>query len=264
MTSAYSAIFSARCRTLLQYRAAALAGLTCQLFWGLVRMAIFTAFYALTAKTQPLSLPEVITYLWLTQAFFRMMPMGPDGEVRGLIHNGAVAYELTRPLDLYNLWFARSIASLSAPVVLRCFPMLVIAGLFFDMQAPASLDAAIAFCAAMLCALILGAAIQTLLTISLLWTISGDGINRLASVALWIFSGTILPLQLFPDWLQPVLNFLPFRGLIDLPFRLYTGNIPSSEAIGVFAHQLVWSVVIIAFGRLVLSFGIRRMVVQGG
>ena len=38
--SAYAAVFAARFRVLLQYRAAALAGLGTQVFWGLVRVAI--------------------------------------------------------------------------------------------------------------------------------------------------------------------------------------------------------------------------------
>jgi len=41
----YMAVLSARCRMLLQYRAAAVAGFGCQLFWGLIRMMIFQAFY---------------------------------------------------------------------------------------------------------------------------------------------------------------------------------------------------------------------------
>ncbi len=41
----YRAMFSASCRSLLQYRSAALAGVVTQFFWGLIRMMIFTAFY---------------------------------------------------------------------------------------------------------------------------------------------------------------------------------------------------------------------------
>ncbi|HYF48816.1 MAG TPA: ABC-2 family transporter protein [Planctomycetota bacterium] len=264
MTKAYAAIFSARFRTLLQYRAAALAGLACQFFWGILRIAIFGAFYAISSSRQPMSLPEVTTYVWLSQAFFRMVPMGADGEVRGLVRSGSVAYELVRPLDLYSLWFTRSLAALSSPVILRCVPLLLCAAIFFDLQAPHSFSAALACGAALLCALLLGAAIQALLTISLLWTIAGDGINRVATVGLYVLSGMVLPLPLYPDWFQPVLNFLPFRGLIDLPFRLYSGNIPAEQIPWVLAHQLGWTVALVLLGRWVLSMGTRRLVVQGG
>lgn len=51
----YWATLSARFRTLLQYRAAALAGMGTQLFWGLVRVMIFEAFFRSTIAEQPMS-----------------------------------------------------------------------------------------------------------------------------------------------------------------------------------------------------------------
>ena len=51
---AYVAVFGARFRALLQYRAAALAGLGTQVFWGLIRVMIFGAFYATAAEAAPI------------------------------------------------------------------------------------------------------------------------------------------------------------------------------------------------------------------
>jgi ABC-2 type transport system permease protein len=113
-------------------------------------------------------------------------------------------------------------------------------------------------------AVALSAAITTLLGISLMWTISGVGIVRLITACVVILSGLIVPLPLFPDWAQPVLSFLPFRGVADVPFRVYVGHIAPAEALGAFAHQIAWTVALVAVGRRVLSRGTRRLVVQGG
>ena len=59
--SSYAAILSANFRTLLQYRSAAIAGLVTQIFWGLIRVMIFEAFYRSTTTEQPMTLNEVIT-----------------------------------------------------------------------------------------------------------------------------------------------------------------------------------------------------------
>jgi ABC-2 type transport system permease protein len=79
-----------------------------------------------------------------------------------------------------------------------------------------------------------------------------------------LFSGLIVPLPLLPEWSQTAIEILPFRGIIDLPFRLYMGHIPASEVVGVLAHQAVWTVTIVVMGRLLLARGLRRIVVQGG
>ena len=66
--SPYRAILSARFRMLLQYRAAALAGLWTQIFFGLVLLMIYEAFYRSTMLRQPMTFAEIVTYVWLGQA----------------------------------------------------------------------------------------------------------------------------------------------------------------------------------------------------
>lgn len=261
---AYAAILSARFRTLVQYRAAALAGLVTQVFWGLIRIAAFSAFFASTTKTQPLSFEEIVTYTWLGQCTLRLLPFGPDGDVRNLIRTGGVAYELVRPLDLYGLWYMRALAQMAAPALLRGIPMAVIAGAFFSMSAPASPEAALLWALSIACSVLLSAAITVLLSISLLWTIAGDGVSRMTIFTAWSFSGIVLPVQFFSEWMQPLINFLPFRGIIDTPSRLYMGQLSGEQALLAIGHQLAWIVVLAAAGKLILAGSTRRIVVQGG
>ncbi len=260
----YRAIFSARFRTLLQYRAAAAAGFGTQLFWGLIRVMIFGAFYRSTTAAQPMSYEEVVTYIWLGQAMILIVIHRADADVQAMIRSGTVAYEMLRPLDVFTSWFVRSVALRTAPVLLRAVPMFIVAGLLLGLGPPASPAAAVMWMAATVGAVLLASAIAVLLTISMLWTVAGEGISRLVPAAVFVFSGMIIPLPLFPDWAQPVLNFLPFRGLADVPFRLYMGHIEAAEGIGVLAHQMAWTVALVMLGRWLLRRGLRRLVVQGG
>jgi ABC-2 type transport system permease protein len=260
----YLAILSARFRMLLQYRAAAAAGFGTQLFWGLIRMMIFEGFYRSSSAPQPLSYPQVVTYVWLGQATLALLLTGVDNDVREMIRTGTVAYELVRPLDLYGLWYSRAMAARAAPTLLRAVPMFVVAGLFLGLQPPPSPASGLAWGASTLGALLLVSAIATLTTISLLWTISGEGVSRLMPALLYVFSGMLLPLPLFPGWAQPLLNFLPFRGLVDVPFRIYLGQIPASQLLPCLLHQAAWTVALVLFGRWLLGRGMRRLVVQGG
>lgn len=261
---AYWAIVSARFRMLLQYRAAAMAGFGTQLFWGLIRMMIFTAFYESTDAPQPMSLDETITYVWLGQALICILPWNWDREIEGLIRSGNVSYELVRPVDLYGFWFCRMIALRSAPTLLRCIPMFIVAGLFLGLQAPASWASFAAFVLALFGALMLSCALSELVTISMFWTISGEGIGRLVCACTVLLSGMIVPLPFFPDWAQPILNALPFRGVVDVPFRLYMGHMPPHAIGEVLAFQLTWTAGLVVAGRWVLSRGLRRLVLQGG
>ena len=260
----FLAIVSTRFRLLLQYRAAAFAGLFTQIFWGLVMLMIYEAFFRSSTRPQPLSLEQVVSYVWLGQALFAMQPWRGDRDLMALVRSGGVAYELMRPIDLYWFWFARVLSQLTAPTLLRSVPMFILAYLFFGFRLPATMEAGVIFLIATTGALFLSCAITMLINISTMWTISGEGVTHLLPGLVVLCSGMIIPLPFFPDSIQEILSLLPFRGLVDAPFRVYVGDILPAEYSAVLLHQILWVVALIAFGRWLLNIGIRRLVIQGG
>ena len=258
------AILKIRMKALFQYRAAAIAGIATQLFWGLIQVMIFRAFYNGATSPEPISLNQTITFIWLGQALLQLLPWNIDKEVEAQVRSGNVAYELVRPFHLYGLWFARSFAMRLAPTALRCLPIFFIAGWFLGLSAPASWEATTLFCLSIILALILSAAMTTLIIISLFWTISGEGIQRLLPHITVLLSGMIVPLPLFPTWMQPFLSVQPFRAVMDIPCRLYTGIIPVSEGAYYLIFQLTWILIFIFFGKWLLQKAVRQFVIQGG
>ena len=262
--SAYAAVLSANVRTLLQYRAAAVAGFTTQIFWGFIRVMIFEAFFRSSTAEQPMTVDEVTTYVWLGQAFIALLPWNTDRELHNLIRSGHVGYELLRPVDLYNLWLARALAYRTAPTLLRAVPLLALALLFFGMDLPASPAAGAAFVVSMMGALLISSAFTTLINVTMMWTVSGQGTAIMAGIAVTFLTGMVVPIPFFPDWAQAIINVLPFRGIVDTPYRIYLGHIPTSDVALHLGHQLAWAAGLVLIGRWVLSRGLRRLVMQGG
>jgi ABC-2 type transport system permease protein len=260
----YVATLSARFRMLLQYRAAALAGVVTQFFFGLVRVMIFQAFFQSSRNAQPMTGAQTTTYLWLGQAFLVITMMGVDSELAAMIRAGNVAYDLLRPVDLYNYWFARSFSSRAAPLVMRAVPIFLIAALIGQLHAPASFLHGALFIISITLGVVISTALYAAVTISLLWTISGEGASRIVPPLVFFMSGMIIPLPLFPDYLQPIILALPFRGMIDVPFRIYLGQLTARGILIGFAQQIVWISIFILAGRLLLNRGLKRLVAQGG
>ncbi len=270
--SAYLAVVSARYRLLLQYRTAAFAGFVTQFFWGAIRIMILGAFFATTMDEQPMSFAQVVSYVWLGQAFLGILPWNVDEELARMIREGGVSYELMRPLDLYTFWFARTVALRTATTTLRSVPMVLVAlivlpivGLSeYALAPPPDPVSFTLFVVSLAASVMLASAITMVMHVMLVWTLSGEGFNRIMPGLTNVLSGMVIPLPLFPDWAQPLLEWQPFRGLVDVPFRIYSGNIPATEAIWDILHQLVWTGVIVAFGRWLLQRSLRDLVVQGG
>ena len=77
----FLAVIGARYRMLLQYRAAAFAGFGTQLFWGAIKLMILAAFYRVASSEPPMSMTQIIAYVWLGQALFALLGTiyGGDG-----------------------------------------------------------------------------------------------------------------------------------------------------------------------------------------
>ena len=261
---AYRAVFSARFRLLLQYRSSAYAGMVTQIFWGLIRVAIFSAFYHSTSAKQAIPLPDMITYLWIVQGTIALTLGNVDKDVRQMIKDGTIAYELVRPLDLYGYWYSRAVANLLTPTFLRFIPLSIIALTFFGMRLPASSLSALCWLLVTLTAFLMTASLVTFVTAFLLYTISAEGIMRIIPTITYAFSGMLIPIPLMPIWAQKICNFLPFAGMMDRPIRFYIGNLPPSAVFGAIGHQLLWLAILVISGRALLRRATRRIVVQGG
>lgn len=260
----YLAILKCRVLTLFQYRTAAVAGLGTQLFWGLIKTMIFTAFYANATSTPPISLPQAITFIWLGQALLQLIPWNLDKELEAQVKTGNVAYELLRPLDLYWFWYSRALAMRTIPTLMRALPVFLLAIPFLGLELPVSWTAALAFVISVALGALLAATITTLVIISLFWTVSGEGIQRLMPSLTLLFSGVVVPLPLFPQWAQGLISLQPFRGILDIPSRIYTGIIPVEDVAYYFGFQMVWIVILIAAGKALMKRALKQLVIQGG
>lgn len=264
----YLSVFKMRLINGLQYRTAALAGIATQFFWGFMYVMIYQAFYNHSAGNQPISLGQLVSYVWLQQAFLAFIMLWyRDNEIFNLITSGNIAYELCRPCGLYGFWFAKLIAQRLSGAMLRCFPILIVAFLLpkpYNLSLPTDYLAFGLFVVTLLLGLLVLVAISMFIYISVFVTMSPTGSLLLMSVLGEFFAGMVIPIPLMPGWLQKIAHMLPFRLAADLPFRIYSGNIMTKEAFTGIMAQIVWLIGLILLGKIALKKALRRVVIQGG
>lgn len=267
--NAYVSIWKLRLLTGLQYRTAAAAGVATQFFFGLIFIMIFQAFYSQSdPAAQPISLPELTSYVWLQQIFLGFIALWlRDQDIIRLITSGNVAYELCRPCGLYPFWFAKLAATRLSIVLLRCAPIGLIVFILpedYRLHPPQSWLALLLFVVALLLGMLLVVAISLLIYTSIFWTMSPTGSILMLAVAGEFFAGMVIPVPLMPVWLQSIVYALPFRWFADFPFRVYSGHIPAGDALWGLAVQLAWLTALAGIGLWLLRGALKQAVIQGG
>ena len=261
---AYLSVFGMRRRMETQYRGAVLGGLVCQIFFGIILVAIYRALYA--GKPQTIPLGHVTTYVWLQQAFFRML-LSNDPELLDKIRTGAIAYDLCRPVHLYGYYYTRILAQKVTGSALRALPMLVFAALLpegWGLCAPVSVSALLAATVALILGFFCVSAIENITMGFTMRTLDPRGMQAMLSMLITIFAGNILPLTLFPDSWQRVITLLPYAQLLDAPIRLYTGEYSLGMLPQVLAIQGAWTVILILAGCAFWNRNQRKLIIQGG
>jgi len=249
----------------MQYRLANLAGLSTNFFFAAVRIFVFAAFYEAQTAPQPLNLDEVTTYVCLTQAFLMVMPFfWGNCEITASIKDGSVALQLCKPVDFYGYWFADEVSKSVYYILMRGLPTFALGKLLFNMQIPLAPVVWLSFVASIVCTLALSAALNIAVRGTVFWTLDATGIAGFVSTLVMFFSGFLVPISLWPEWLQQISAWLPFEGLVHLPFSIYLGKITDGAVFVALAKQVMWFLVFVGVGRFVLRLGFSRLVVQGG
>lgn len=265
---AYRAILRQQMLAGLQYRAGYWGKMINYRFWGYVQAMLLWIFYTWGQGDAALTLSQAISMTWLTQIAGHLLPgWGMDFTVWNKISSGEVGYELTRPLDIYGHWYMNAIAVKLSPFLMSILPTVVAAMLLpgdIKLLPPVSLPHLLA-CLFTLCTGLLLSCTAICMSYAMLMDVRvGSAPGSLFMTVVQILAGSVLPLQLWPDWMQRILYYQPFAGILDIPFRFYVGTAPLSDLARVLPMQLAWILILGFLGRRWIMASLRKLVVQGG
>lgn len=279
----YISYFKLRAICELQYRSAALAGMSTQFFFGFIYIMIYLAFYnnattitvpklpfvsLLAGSTTTISIKQMVTYLWLYQAFFYMLLIrNVDNDLMEMIKNGNVAYELCKPLNTYFLWLIKIMSRNIIGTLLRFSPIIIVGLLLpepFNLSLPYSGINFILFIISIILALLISCITILFIHIITLFTLRDKAAVNLVLVIGELFTGGVIPTVLMPKVLQIISYLLPFRYIGDLPFRIYNGSIDITTSIINITMQLFWIIFLGIASYKLMHIALKKVVVQGG
>lgn len=96
------------------------------------------------------------------------------------------------------------------------------------------------------------------------WFVEIWGIRASIEQILWILSGRVLPLSLFPVWMQSFLAFTPFLYLEYTFASLYLGKLGVMEALRALGIFTIWILLLLLLMRWIYKKGFAKLESFGG
>jgi ABC-2 type transport system permease protein len=248
----------------ITYRAATLAGLATNLFFGLLRVAVLMALYGNRTQVEGVSTADAITYTGISQGTIAFLSLFSWYELMNSVYTGSVASDLLKPMRFFSFWMAQDFGRAIASLLLRGAPIIAAYVIIFDITFPQDIAQWGFFVLALILAWLVSFSWRFLVNLAAFWTPNALGIGRLAFIVSWFFSGFMMPLRFFPDWFVSLCYLTPFPHMVNTLIEIYLGLLRGQELVAALAGQVAWAVILIAASRLVLGAGVRRLVIQGG
>jgi ABC-2 type transport system permease protein len=248
----------------LTYRAATLAGLVTNFFFGILRAAILVALYDTQPVVEGISLQEAITYAALTQALIGYLSLFNWFDLMETVYTGEIATDLLKPMNYLSYWMARDLGRAVMQLIFRGLVLIAGYALLFDLAWPQNLSQWFAIGLAIIFSWVLSFLWRFLISLSAFWTPNARGILRFFFTLSWFFSGFLMPLRFFPDWVIKLSYLTPFPHMLSTVVETYLGVLQGPELMQALIAQVFWIICLFLAAQLALRAGVRRLVILGG
>jgi ABC-2 type transport system permease protein len=256
----HRALFVAGFQRQATYRLALVSGLATNVFFGVIRSALFLALYDERGSVGGLDRAEALTYVWVVQSLFGLVWAAWLWELPDAVRSGAFEAELTRPGGVLGRLLAFDLGRMANLALVRATVPLLGAAVVLDLDLPTTVGGWALAVASVALAAAMGFCVRFLIGASAFWTPDFRGVNAIAFPLIWFLSGFLIPVEYFPAGLREVAEAGPLTAMLTAPVRVVTGR----GAVGALLLQAAWVVALLLACRAVLAAGERRWVLAGG
>jgi ABC-2 type transport system permease protein len=167
-------------------------------------------------------------------------------------------------MGFFNFWLAKDLGRASAAFLMRSLTIMILYAIIFDIYYPQDLAQWIGVILAFILSWQVSFAWRFVVNLTAFWTPNAFGIARFAYGISWVLSGFVMPLTFYPTWFQDLATATPFPSMVYSIVEIYLGIAPGREMIFLILGQALWFLILVMVGRIMLTAGIRRLVVLGG
>ncbi len=246
------------------YPAATIAGVFTNTVFGFVRAFILLALYEQRGVVGGYDPSAVVTYVWLGQALLMTIYAWGWQDIALRIRSGDIATDLIRPMQPLRAALAFDLGRAAYHVVFRGIPPLLFGALVFRLTLPGEPLVWLAFLTSVVLASTVSFGFRALYNAVAFWSLDIRGTMTLAGIAINVFSGFLVPISFFPDWLAAIARATPFPSMVQTPIDIFIGTTAGPAVIVSLVTQLAWTVLLLAAAQALFAIGVRRLVVQGG
>ena len=256
------ASFRIGARQVLAYRAEAVVTLISASLMACLNGLLWTA--ATRGRTELAGVPadELRSYVvmaWVAVSFFATKV---NEDIARRFNAGQITGDLLRPLSLQAQCYARDLGRASATLFLQTVPMFLLGLLAFGVRLPDHASTWLLWGLSLLLSHGINFGLSFLIGLAAFPLRSTNGLNHVKGTLVSIFSGAMIPLELFSGPLRTLVFLLPFHAMAYTPTSIFLER--DMPVGGLLLEQAAWAIALWAIGTFAWGRAQTSLTVNGG
>lgn len=188
----------------------------------IVQYFIWTAIYGNNTVINGIELTQMIRYFGATALIGYLTMDFADWNLNMLVRSGKFLTFALRPINHRFFALSQKVGHRILGFFFEFIPCYIIFSLLFDINmVPNYISWTII---SVILAFFMNFYVNYILGMASFWLVESGGIRQVYSLVAGVFSGSLIPLVFFPNWLQKLQFFLPFQYTSYVPAMVFTGE----------------------------------------
>jgi ABC-2 type transport system permease protein len=209
---------------------------------------------------------DMVAYYLLTMVAraFSSMP-GLASGIAGSVRDGSLKKYLTQPIDMLGYLFWHRVAHKLVYYAFATLPFVLVfwlcRGYFRGWPDAFTVSS---FIVSLFLSFLIGFFLETLIGLIAFWFMEVNSLLFIYMMFNYFLSGHMLPLEMFPGWLQTIINVMPFKYLAYFPAAVMLEKFDHAQLVRELAIQFAWVAGLFTVSRVLYARGVNRYAAHGG
>ncbi|MDH5509407.1 MAG: ABC-2 family transporter protein [Nitrospinota bacterium] len=236
---------------------------------GLLFIFIFTSLWknifdsSKASASSGFTMEGIVSYAVFAM-IIRISMSQDDMGVMGKIRSGDIAMDMIKPYNYFGVTLAENVGGTMFHWFTRAAPILAVCLIFFDVSLPRDPVNYMLLAVTWTMGYLIYFMVNWLFAMIAFWVIETFSFQLMKYGMFTLFSGGIIPLDFFPDFIRPAVAYIPFMYILYVPTATFIGHIGHGEAMGFILFQGAWVAALGLVSALVWKAAQKKLIIQGG
>lgn len=228
-----------------------------------VQIALWKALYE-NGLNQTTTLADSITYTLINSFFIKRCFIYMSNSISDSIYSGDVEIDLIRPISMREMATMRSIGRNIFDLCSFSFPIMVVTIIMYGIEGPKDIGSLLYAVITAILGQIIFWLFECILGYTAFWLKVNWYLAYIELAVMTIFGGTTIPIWFYPEWLQNICYYLPFKYVGYESIYIYLYGSSTIEFLKTISIQLIWILLFLVMEKIIWCRAVRKTEVFGG